>query len=87
MASFEINDLLYNLACTVNPSIEHFDVKDAKIEFGSLDQLTTTRQFYGKIGKNQITMSLANGPKITGVLGKLMDPASSIVGQGTWTQN
>lgn len=87
LAAFEIDDLMYNFACSVQPSVVPFVVGIAKLEYEKLEQLTATRGFSGKIGRREVVLELDNGPKITGVLEKLQVPASSVIGMGQWTQN
>lgn len=64
-----------------------FAARYAVLEYADLGQLTTTRSLSGKIGTRDLTLKVENGVKITAMLDDHVDPASSISGAGTWTQN
>lgn len=87
VASFIIDDILYNYAGSVNPSVQNFSCNNATLTYTSLGQLTTTRTYEGKIGTSTIKLTLANGPVIEGPLDMPIAPASTVSGNAVWTQN
>ncbi|THH21463.1 hypothetical protein EW146_g106 [Bondarzewia mesenterica] len=86
-ASFTIDDLLYTFAGSLSPSVQNFESNQVTLEYNSIGQLTTRRPFEGKIGKDDFNLTLGNGPKISGTLDTPIDPASTVSGSATWTQN
>lgn len=86
-ASFTIDDLLYTFAGSLTPSVQEFSCNNAELEYSSVGALTATRSFDGKIGSKDIRISAGNGPKITGTLDSPIHPASTVSGNGSWTQN
>ena len=86
-ASFNIDDILYTFAGSLTPSVQSFDCNNATLEYSSVAALTATRAFDGKFGTKDVRVSVANGPKITGPLDMPISPASTVSGNGSWTQN
>lgn len=86
-ASFTIDDILYTYAGSLTPSVQSFESNNATLDYSSVGALTATRAFDGKVGSKTVTLSVANGPKITGDLDMPISPASTVSGNGSWTQN
>jgi hypothetical protein len=72
-----------------NPEVLMFKSNNAVLTYESLDELIATHPWNGQVGsdKFKLKMSIANGPSIEGPLNMLVEPASSVDGSGTWTQD
>ena len=72
-----------------NPPVEEFECHDAILAYGSLDALTASHKFFAKIGTSSIFITIADsgGPTIEGQLTQPLDPASRVVGFGSWFEN
>jgi hypothetical protein len=84
IAIFLIDDITYTLSGRIASSVQTFVSTNAILTYSSIEQLTALRSFAGKIGPHELTLAIANGPKITGALDGIVDPASNISGSGTW---
>lgn len=63
-----------------------FETEEAELTYEYERDLTARRSFEGKIGKSTIRISFYNGPEMTGSLKAAVDPASTVVGHGSWTR-
>ena len=72
-----------------NPPVEEFECHDATLAYASQDALTASHKFYGKLGTSDIFIAIADsdGPIIEGQLAQSLNPASRVVGFGTWFEN
>ncbi|KAI1157493.1 hypothetical protein F5B18DRAFT_644874 [Nemania serpens] len=86
-ATFLIDDIQYHFSGNFNPTVQDFTANEASLEYVNLGQLTTLRTIEGKVGTEDISISIKNGPKISGPLNMPINPASRISGTGTWAQN
>ena len=84
-ASFNIDaDTKVHFSGHFNPAVEEFQCTNARLQYFRIDQLTTSRGWNGKIGKDTISLNIDNGPAISGVLDQQVDPATRVSGGGTW---
>ena len=87
-ALFVIDDLQYTFSATVSPSIQPFTSQTATLDYESLDKLTSTRLYSGRIGTTTFKLALDNGPTMKGELNLPgVVPASTVNGNGAWEQN
>ena len=72
-----------------NPPVEEFECHDAILLHASPKTLTEAHKFYAKIGTSHIFIAIADssGPTIEGRLAQPLDPASRVVGFGSWFEN
>lgn len=87
VTTFIIDDIEYSYAGSVNSSLQGFVSSHATLTYSSLGQLTTTRDYEGKVGTSTVRLALANGPIIEGPLDIPIAPASTVSGNAVWTQN
>lgn len=87
-STFIIDDIQYHYSGSFNPAVQEFVCNAATLEYPSVAALTTTRDFSGKVGTQDITIDIQpGGVKITGKLELPISPASRVSGTGTWNQN
>ncbi|RYP76679.1 hypothetical protein DL771_001601 [Monosporascus sp. 5C6A] len=86
-ATFVIDDIQYHFSGNFNPAVQEFTSNEATLTYDSVGQMTTQRDFEGKIGTETITLTVKNGPTINGPLNLPINPASRVSGSGTWAQN
>ncbi|KAF8969703.1 hypothetical protein BDZ97DRAFT_1695498 [Flammula alnicola] len=86
-ATFMIDELMYNFSGSFASSVPAFTCNTATITYSGLKQLNSTRSFEGRVGPSKVTLNLANGPVINGVLDMPLSPGSTVSGSGVWTQN
>ncbi|KAI1498193.1 hypothetical protein F5X99DRAFT_340329 [Biscogniauxia marginata] len=86
-STFVIDDIQYHFSGNFNPAVQEFTCNEATLEYTTLGQLTTQRDWDGKIGTEDISLTIKNGPKISGPLNLPINPASRVSGTGTWAQN
>lgn len=86
-AQFVIDGILYTFSATFSPSVQPFASNAAKIDYHSIDFLTSTRSYGGRIGINDFNLTLDNGVELSGQLNPPgVNPTSSVNGTGTWEQ-
>ncbi|KAF8154464.1 hypothetical protein B0H34DRAFT_716572 [Crassisporium funariophilum] len=85
--TFLIDDLMYNFSGSFASSVPAFTSNTATLAYTTLNQLVSTRSFDGRVGPNNIKLTLANGPVIDGVLDMPISPGSTVSGSGVWTGN
>lgn len=86
-ATFIIDDIQYHFSGSFDPAVQEFQSNEATLEYSSASQLTTKRDFDGKVGTQDVTITIANGSTIKGPLNLPFNPAFRISGSGTWAQN
>ncbi|TQV91625.1 hypothetical protein IF1G_09691 [Cordyceps javanica] len=86
-STFIIEDVQYHFSGNFNPAVQEFSCNGAILTYDNVGQLTTQRPFSGKVGTEEITLTVNNGPRIEGPLDLPLSPASNVSGHGTWTQN
>ncbi|KAL4262143.1 hypothetical protein AB1N83_009751 [Pleurotus pulmonarius] len=90
-ASFTIDGILHTFSASLTPSLQDFYCANATLHYESVGELTATRAFNGRFGKEDISINIAPGNpgriKITGDLDMPISPASTISGNGSWTSN
>ncbi|KAF8163838.1 hypothetical protein B0H34DRAFT_697225 [Crassisporium funariophilum] len=78
---------MYNFSGNFASSVPAFTSNTATLTYTSLNQLTSTRSFDGRVGPNNVRLTLANGSVIDAVLDMPISPGSSVSGMGVWTAN
>ncbi|KAJ3549544.1 hypothetical protein NM208_g452 [Fusarium decemcellulare] len=87
-STFIIDDIQYHYSGSFNPAVQEFVSNAATLEYTSVAALTTTRDFEGKVGTQDVVIDIQpGGVKITGKLDLPISPASRVSGTGTWNQN
>ncbi|KAM3429601.1 hypothetical protein MY4824_008177 [Beauveria thailandica] len=86
-STFLIDDIQYHFSGNFNPAVQEFSSNEATLTYTTVGQLTTHRDFDGKVGTETISLSIKNGPTIDGPLVLPINPASRVSGSGTWAQN
>jgi hypothetical protein len=86
IATFLVNDLQYIYAGNISPSVQSFACNNAILTYTSAEDLVASRGWSGKIGMENVTMNIVNGPSITGPLDMPISPASVANGSGIWNQ-
>ncbi|KAI1656982.1 hypothetical protein F4813DRAFT_397225 [Daldinia decipiens] len=87
-STFVIDDIQYHFSGNINPTTPEFESNNATLEYTNKQQLTAQRQIEeGKVGTNNISLSLKNGPTIEGILNSPIHPAVRVSGTGTWAQD
>ncbi|KDN39482.1 hypothetical protein RSAG8_08777, partial [Rhizoctonia solani AG-8 WAC10335] len=84
-AAFHIDETQYTYSANIDPSVEPFNSNGAILIFDSASQLIGTYEYDGKVGTNDVKLSLANGPTIEGQLDAPISSESAVNGSGTWT--
>ncbi|KAL1839709.1 hypothetical protein VTK73DRAFT_3936 [Phialemonium thermophilum] len=87
IASFVIDDIQYAFSGMLNPAVAEFTSREATLTYDSVEQLTSQRNFEGQVGSETVTLTIDNGPRISGPLEPPIYPASAVSGSGMWTQN
>ncbi|KAK8056836.1 hypothetical protein PG993_002063 [Apiospora rasikravindrae] len=87
-ATFVIDERQWDFIMTISSSIVAFTSNGAELTYNDLDELTSTRSFNGTIGREDFSIDLDNGLKITGKLNKpyLMERVG-VDGTGKWVQH
>jgi|SRR5258708_1704706 hypothetical protein len=86
-AAFMVNKLHYGFFGNMGSGVPEFACNNAKLTYDDPGDLTTTRFFWGTVGTDDISITLENGPTITGRLNMPVDPSSSLAGTGVWSAN
>ncbi|KAJ3529456.1 hypothetical protein NM208_g9747 [Fusarium decemcellulare] len=86
-ASFTVDNIPRHFVGTFQKAEKSWGSTNAKIEYENVDDLTGARTLRVTIGKQDVMMEIANGPKISGPLDNPFDPVSKAQGAGTWTVN
>ncbi|RBA11003.1 hypothetical protein FPRO05_14313 [Fusarium proliferatum] len=87
-AVFVINGLQSTFSATMNPSVQPFSSNNVTLTYNKASDLTGTRSYNGRIGPDDLALTLDNGVQITGTLNQPgIDPAASVDGSGVWEQN
>jgi len=86
-AGFMINKLLYGFSGNLGSGVPEFASYNATLTYEDQGDLTTTRFFWGTVGRDDISFAVENGPVISGRLNMPVSPASSVVGTGVWAAN
>jgi len=87
-ASFYINRMLYTFSGALDTAIKDYVSKNATLEYAHISQLVSSRDIIsGTVGKTNITLTLSNGPTISGPLDTAIDTSNPGKGRGMWAQN
>lgn len=86
-AGFMVNGLLYGFSGNMGSGVPEFQCSNATLTYEDGGDLTTTRFFWGALTINDITITIDNGPTISGKLNMPIDPPTSVAGTGIWTAN
>ncbi|KAF8165919.1 hypothetical protein B0H34DRAFT_690965 [Crassisporium funariophilum] len=82
--TFIIDDIMYTFSGSFASIVPNFTSNNTKLTYNSVDQLTHTRQFDGRVGPNNVKLTLFDGPEIDGVLDMPLDLGFTISGSGVW---
>ncbi|PWI64477.1 hypothetical protein PCL_09632 [Purpureocillium lilacinum] len=77
-ACFVIDGIQYHFSGNFNPSVQGFISNEATLDYSTEGQLTTQRDFDGKIGTHDVRFVIANGPTISGRLNMPINPDSRV---------
>jgi hypothetical protein len=80
---FTISDGNHYFTGSISPAI-NFASTHAELTYDNLEQLTSTRTYSGTVGKTKLSLTLSNGPTISGTLDNPINPAVTASGAGTW---
>lgn len=86
VAIYIIDEIQYIYSGNITPNVGAFTVNKATLTYDDKDQLTGTRSYTGQVGITKVTFDIRNGPVAAGSLPDdgHVDPASSVVGAGSW---
>jgi len=86
-AVFMIAGLRYNFSGAFTSSAPPYECRNAVLSYTDIRTLSSTHNFSGQLGPDTVTLTLDNGPTISGTLDMPISPGSSVSGSGVWTQN
>ena len=85
VATFVIDKVDYPFTATVAPSLQPFSSNNATLTYNAVSDLTAARSYQGRVGTDDFTLTLDNGPVMAGKLNAPgINPASLVSGKGTW---
>ncbi|KAL6835286.1 hypothetical protein V8C40DRAFT_234068 [Trichoderma camerunense] len=85
-ATFVIDDIQYTFSGSFNPAVQEFTCNEATLSYSAVGELVNQRAFEGKIGTDDILITVKNGPEIKGPLILPINPAAQVAGMGTWSR-
>ncbi|KAF5310973.1 hypothetical protein D9619_007963 [Psilocybe cf. subviscida] len=86
-ATFQIDETVFRFSGSLMPSTSGFTCRTATLAYTDKQSLTSTRSFSGIVGPNNVDLTIANGPKITGSLDMPVIPACAVMGSGRWSMS
>ncbi|KAM0233557.1 hypothetical protein ACHAP5_010355 [Fusarium lateritium] len=86
-STFIIDDIQYHFSGTLSPAVQPFQGNQATLEYDDVEQLTSSRDFDGKVGVQDTRLTLSNGATISASLEMPISQASRVSGTGVWAQN
>ncbi|KAH7108842.1 hypothetical protein B0J11DRAFT_602027 [Dendryphion nanum] len=87
-ATFVIDQIMRSFTATISPAIQPFTSNQAKLTYDDLEKLTGTRNYSGRVGINDFSLTLDNGVTIVGELNPPgIQPASTVDGTGNWEES
>ncbi|GAW15234.1 hypothetical protein ANO14919_046430 [Xylariales sp. No.14919] len=85
---FVIEGIQYNFNATVSPAIQPFTSNTLTLTYAGVDDLTSTRDYSGRIGTSDLKLTWNNGPEVTGGINQPgISPANTVTGSGAWEVN
>ncbi|KAM0548857.1 hypothetical protein ACHAPJ_009713 [Fusarium lateritium] len=85
---FVVDDIQVTFTGTISPAIQPFSANVANLTYDSLEDLTSTHSYSGRIGPQTFKLDFNNGVKAEGNLEVPgISPASTVDGTGAWEQN
>ncbi|VDC06718.1 unnamed protein product [Peniophora sp. CBMAI 1063] len=69
------------------PSVPDFTVPKLQLEYNNRDQLNAAHEISGHVGKDDVVLTIKNGPKLTGSLLHEVDVEIAVKGNGAWDKN
>jgi len=87
VATFTIDGASFNFSGAFSSSAPPFTCNEATLTYTATNQIASSRLFEGRLGPNNVTFTLANGPVISGTLDMPINPGSSLSGSGVWSEN
>ncbi|KAF0639654.1 hypothetical protein FPSE5266_08923 [Fusarium pseudograminearum] len=84
---FIVDGVQFHFMGNMNPAMPPFNANQVTLTYNSVDELSSTVSFDGKIGPDNFKLNLSNGVTAEGHLDIPLSPASPVSGSGTWMQN
>ncbi|OCH85046.1 hypothetical protein OBBRIDRAFT_343640 [Obba rivulosa] len=84
IGSFTVNGVKRNVSGNLSDSIQSWQCSQATLDYESVGHNTSTRDFSGTIGTDEISLTFTNGPTIKGTLDQKLTLATSVMGSATW---
>ena len=86
-ATFTIEDTVFTFSGSLQTSVPAFICNSATLEYNDVQQVTFTRSFEGRVGPTTVSISMTNGPTITGTLdAPISGPGAAFCGTGVWIE-
>ncbi|KAF9535161.1 hypothetical protein CPB83DRAFT_843591 [Crepidotus variabilis] len=86
-ATFNVGGINYHFSGAFTSSVQPFNTNNASVTYTDVRALTNTRTFFGRIGPDNIQLTLQNSVSIQGTLDFPIFPGASVSGSGVWGQN
>lgn len=83
-ATFVVDGVQCTFNGSFDPPVGDFNSYDAKLDYSDIKQLTTQREFRGKVSSQNLIIDTNNGAKITSHSDKPISPVSQFSGRGSW---
>ncbi|EKJ70872.1 hypothetical protein FPSE_08923 [Fusarium pseudograminearum CS3096] len=85
--TFSVDGVQFTFVGVMDPAMPPFNANQVTLTYNSVNELSSTVSFDGKIGPEHFRLNLSNGVTAKGDLDFPLSPASLVSGSGTWTQN
>ncbi|KAJ4138792.1 hypothetical protein NW768_002665 [Fusarium equiseti] len=83
-ATFVVDGVQCTFNGSFDPPVGDFNSYDAKLDYSDIKQLTTQREFSGKVSSQSLVIDTNNGAKITTHPDTPISPVSRLSGRGNW---
>ncbi|MEU9359976.1 hypothetical protein AB0D35_17945 [Streptomyces sp. NPDC048301] len=85
MGRFDLDGDVLTFEASISPSMPAFTSNDVTLTYDDVEELTTHYAYTGRIGAEELSLELANGPTMTGLLDEPgLGVALSVRGKGSW---
>ncbi|KAF8165931.1 hypothetical protein B0H34DRAFT_647215 [Crassisporium funariophilum] len=82
--TFIINEMVFTFSGSFISIVPQFTSANIKLTYNTPNHLRSTKSFDGRIGPNDIKITLVDGDVIEGVLDEPLDPGLTVSGSGVW---